>query len=268
MDKTKFCNREQGCQIGGNTIMANNANRPDTPYQSPYVHGFKPQTTQPTVQQTTQPTVQQFTGISDDTRSSDKTIKNANNVLLVSTEPSRTKASYGQRGLNFTNNARQMVETNNPRQTFDIELMFKNAERVMVESVNVNSNPPLHEKTAADYKKERRMMVDANTPTAPSQQSGLTKMQLIMALTKLQAMGVTYSLISQYFNSALNVSASNGMSAALFLQSVLVFDQDTLANSTQCYTSALAAVNKTQTTDYSSIADVVNGLVGIVKAFK
>jgi len=249
--------------------MANNGNKQivESPYKSAYVSSYG----RPTIQPVIQPTIQQFTGVTDDTRTSDKTIKNVNNTLLVSTEPSRTKASYGQRGLNFTNNARPTVEGSNPNnggQPFDIELMFKNAERVMVESVNVNSNPKLHEKTAADWKKERRMIMDANTLAAPSQQSGLTKMQLVMALTKLQTMGVSYSLISQYFNSALNVSASNGISAALFLQSVLVFDNDTLANSTQCYTSALAAVNKTQTTDYSSIADVVNGLVGIVKAFK
>jgi hypothetical protein len=258
MSKSKFCNANDGCQIGGNTIMANNGNKSNNKSQYNRQVPFGPQKTQ-------QSTPQQFTGVSDDIRTSDKVIINTNNTVLVSTDPSRTKISYGQRGLNFTNS---MNITNNERKDFDVDLMFKNAERLIVESSMVSSNPALHEKTAADFKKERRMIMDANQLAAPNQLSGLTKMQLVMALTRLQTMGVSYSLLSQFFASALNNSASTGNSAALFLQSVLVFDQDTLQNSSQCYTSALAAVNKTQTTDYSSISDVVNGLVQIVKAFK
>jgi|SRR5579885_633676 len=237
MKPTKFCGNEGQCNIGGNVVKVR--------VQSEYPVRIPP----------SKPAVR-FLPMSDETSSSDMVIKNTNNVLITSTDPDRTLISYGQRGIG--GNA---VMNNLP----NIEELFKNTERIVVQAQNVSSNPPLHEKSAGEIKRDRRWTTASTTGGT----SGLTKMKLIMSLTKLQAMGVDYSLLSQYFDATIGPTSSLDMnSVAVFLQSVLIFDRDTLQNSGQCYSTALAAISKTQTTDYSSISDIVDGLVSIITAFK
>lgn len=126
------------------------------------------------------------------------------------------------------------------------ENLFAEAERKIVSAVNVKSTPPLHQKVMGQHTAD---------PT-----SALTKIQLILVLQKLQSIGVNYSLLSQFFNSVLGQDG--------FFPSILVFDDQTLKDSNSCYASALAAINKTRTTDYYPLNDAVQGLLNIVAVFK
>lgn len=126
-----------------------------------------------------------------------------------------------------------------------LESLFAETERKLAMAVNVKSTPPLHQKVTANVMNST---------------SALTKIQLILVLQKFQSLGVSYNLLSQFFNSVLGEQG--------FFPSILVFDDQTLTNSSSCYSSALAAINKTRSTDYSPLANAVEGLMSIVAAFK
>jgi hypothetical protein len=152
------------------------------------------------------------------------------NNVEMKVRPHRDYQDYAQRGV----------------QSAKIENLFAEVERKIVSAVNVKSNPPLHQK--------------AMGAVTTSPKSGLIKIQLILSLQKLQALGVSYVLLNQYFY--------NLLGDAGFFSSILVFDDQTLTNSNSCYASAISSVTKTKTTDYSPLGDAVEGLVEIVTAFK
>lgn len=102
--------------------------------------------------------------------------------------------------------------------------------------------------------------------TATSTPGGMaTKIRLIITLQKLNTMGVPYALVSQFFQQGLGQANTNSL---MFFQSMLVYDNDTLKDSTGCYASTLSAIQKTQSTDYSPLADLTSALSSIITDLK
>jgi len=93
-----------------------------------------------------------------------------------------------------------------------------------------------------------------------------TKIRLVLTLQKLNSMSVPYSMVSQYFDSMLKELGPNHSNTnnSMFFQSILVFDRDTLKDSNACYNNAINSIRSTQSTDYSLLTDIVDGLSSIV----
>lgn len=94
-----------------------------------------------------------------------------------------------------------------------------------------------------------------------------TKIRLILTLHKLNSMSVPYSMVSQFFEYSLGGDGNRAGSTnnMMIFQSMLVFDKDTLKDSNACYNSAINAIQRTQSTDYSPLTDLVAALSEITK---
>lgn len=112
------------------------------------------------------------------------------------------------------------------------------------------------------YRSEIRNRYQKNIVAGGAEAS---KIKLIIVLQKLQEMGVEYSLLSQYFQDSFKKETRAGNIDVI--ESILVFDKTELLDSNDCYARALAGIKKTRTTDYSIVAETINGLVDILKMF-
>jgi hypothetical protein len=98
-----------------------------------------------------------------------------------------------------------------------------------------------------------------------------TKLRLLMTLIKYQQIdqqngSVPFKIISDIFRSAFKILPSNSSTAVL--SSFLVFDKPDVDDSATCYQTAINGINKTQTTDYSCIAEPVESLSSIITDFR
>lgn len=97
-----------------------------------------------------------------------------------------------------------------------------------------------------------------------------TKIRLLLTLKKFQEIGIAYKMVSDYFGMCFKRMSPNGYVSgdAAIIGSFLVFEKSDLVDSNACYASAIAGINKTTTTDYSSLADAVGGLSSIITDLK
>lgn len=85
------------------------------------------------------------------------------------------------------------------------------------------------------------------------------KIRLLILLQKLQTLHVDYALLSQYFTDCMKGMDQNSSDVAV-ISSALIYEKPDLVNSDACYANALAAIKKTQTTNFTLVSNMVDGL--------
>lgn len=111
------------------------------------------------------------------------------------------------------------------------------------------------------YKDSVKPVIHVVEPNGPPE---AIKMRLLVMMGKFRDLNFDYKYLSQYFEACFKRLALPDGDAAI-LESFLIFDKIDLADSAQCYLVALKGIDKTQTSRYSKLGSVVDGLAAILK---
>jgi len=118
---------------------------------------------------------------------------------------------------------------------------------------------------------EINSLVQSEVKLTISPMAETSKIRLVLALEKLQEVGIEYSLLSQYFKNMLEQLMSKypqHRTLAYTLQEMLVFDKQELRNSSSCYMDALSQIRKSSYINFSVVYDMVIGLSEILRDLK